>query len=202
MVRPMNASLDFSDAAAVEKFNSLGFGEIAGHFMQVQRWPSAGWAAGGGTVELGPDGIVSWTDDRSQPGMHIAFAGTPHRPPHGFGYWHINDVDEIYLWVPGPDDLTTFVVLERDRGPTDCDQFAWYCHNCLNLLHSIVYESGNYPELGFPGWVEAEGKAVQKFNADVMLRTCTECGAEHPLAYRLIGLPPHSDAEEEARRIW
>ncbi len=48
---------------------------------------------------LGPQGIVG--TGRNPLHLHVTTAGTPHRIPHSLGYWHINDMDELYLPVPG-----------------------------------------------------------------------------------------------------
>lgn len=199
----MHTSLDLTDHEEVEKFNGLGFKRIAGHYMAIHRLPMFMWTSND-TVELGPKGIVPWGGDKTKPGLHITYGGTPHHVPHGYGYWHINDVDEIYLWAPAPspNEFMTLVIVERDRLPGERDMFAWYCQQCQNLLYCYVYESGDNAHLGFEGSVSAELKAVRTFNGDRELRLCNECGAEHPLAYRLIGLPADTQAEEQARFVW
>jgi len=199
----IHTTVDLSDPDEVEKFTGTGFKEIAGHFMAVHRLPTVMWE-NNDAVELGAKGIVPWGADRTKLGMHITHAGTPHHIPHGFGFWHINDADEVYIWTPGdgPDGIATLVIIERLRNPGERDMFAWYCQNCLNLLHCVAYPSGDLPSLGWPGSAEAEGVAVAEFNNTPGLRVCKECGTEHPMAYRLIGLEPNDPAEEEARFVW
>ena len=44
-------------------------------------------------LELGPSGLVEWS--HAPLSVHVTTAGTPHTVSHNFGYWHINDKDEL-----------------------------------------------------------------------------------------------------------
>src|SRR5580692_7871190 len=46
-------------------------------------------------LELTPKGIV--TTKYEMLTLNMTVGGTPHRVPNSFGYWHINDADEMYL---------------------------------------------------------------------------------------------------------
>jgi hypothetical protein len=130
---------------------------------------------------LGPAGIVQ------SPGapmmVQVATSGTPHRVRHNFGYWHINDKDELYVRLPAddPQELGHSIVIMGQAVGAENERFAWYCPACLTLLYEHEYRSG---ELGFWGFWKAEAEAVEGFNSDVRRRTCPECGEVHPLGYR------------------
>lgn len=203
----MHHSLDLTDPAAVDEFRETGFRRIADHFISVQRIPMFGWNMSQ-TFELGPQGVTPWVTDKHKMGMHITYGGTPHHVRHGYGFWHINDVDEFYIWTPGQndDDFATMVIVERDRLPGETDMVAWYCQNCWNLLYCAVHQSGN-SSTGWPGTAEVLVEAVNTFNQDEKLRVCSECKAQHPLAYHLIdlletGVTTSTPEEEAARFEW
>ncbi|TBL73340.1 hypothetical protein [Paenibacillus thalictri] len=149
-------------------------------------------------VELGPNGIYSWKHIPLN--THFIFSGTPHRVSHNFGYWHINDKDEMYLPLPSndPDGLSYFLVIMGEPKGDECDRFAWYCDQCYTMLHEEVYETGR---LGFDGFWKAEIEAVKSYNADIRHRTCSECGKVNPVGYCW---NPSRDTPEqqEARKIW
>ena len=49
-------------------------------------------------LEIGPRGIVEVA--RNPFNVHVTLAGTPHHTQYLFGYWHINDKDEIIVPLP------------------------------------------------------------------------------------------------------
>lgn len=128
--------------------------------------------------ELGPDGIheLNFTPMR----FHVTRAGTPHRVPHSFGYWHINDLDEVYLAIPAPegDVRGHFIVVMQKPAGKEGESFAWYCEACLTLVHEYRFDHGR---LGLNEFWRAETAAVASFNDT--LRRCPECGHVNPLAY-------------------
>lgn len=200
----MRTSVDLSDLAEVERFTDTGFRWTAGHWISVQRLPQFMWSAGS-PVELGGDGFQPWQVDRAKPGLYITPAGTPHHVPRGYGYWHVNPADEIYVWSAAatPNDFMNFVIVERERRPGEQDKIAWYCPNCTSLVHEQTVTAGENPKLSWASFVAAEKDAVREFNHDPRLRTCGECGAEHPPAYRLQGLPPNDEVEDRVNRfLW
>lgn len=195
----MHENIDLNDETEVQKFMQ-GFQRRGENFIGIRRHTGGSIGDGSGGQEIGPKGIVA--PKRAEFGMHIIYAGTPHHSKHTFGYWHINDVDEVYFRMPakeagGPAQLT---ILMRHPMPGERDMFAWYCQTCVNLLHAEVFQSGDLG-LGFQGLWRAESEAVASFNKDPKLRQCGNCGAEHPLAYRF-WKPHNNEQEEAARALW
>lgn len=129
--------------------------------------------------ELGPDGVEGGSLEPMK--VRITTAGTPHRLPHNFGYWHINDKDELYLPIPAEKgELGYFVVVQGRPTDEETDAFAWYCEECGTMLFDFVIRTGT---LGMNGFWRGEREAVNQYNADVKLRTCDECGHVNPLGY-------------------
>jgi hypothetical protein len=148
--------------------------------------------------ELGPRGI--------EEGMHQPFrlricaAGTPHRVLHNFGYWHINDKDELFVPVPGDGDGSpgySVIMQGRPRG-RESESFAWYCQKCLTLLFDFVVPTG---EVGLAGFWKGEREAVSLYNREARLRTCVECGHVNPMGY-CWNSAKDTPEEAEARRVW
>jgi hypothetical protein len=148
--------------------------------------------------EITPRGLVEWKHQAFK--LHVTLSGTPHRVIHNFGYWHINDMDELYLPLPGPtpDELGYFLVIMGHPTGAESDRFAWYCQKCLTLMFEFQYETGR---LGFPGFWKAERVAVKAYNADPKNQLCPECGHVNPQGYCW---SPAKDtpSEQEARKIW
>ena len=149
-------------------------------------------------LELGPNGLVEWS--HSPLAVHVTTAGTPHTVSHNFGYWHINDKDELYMPIPErvPGELGYFVVVMGNPIGDETDAFAWYCEKCLTLLHDFVYETGR---LGFNGFWKAEAKAVRSYNADPANRHCPECGHDNPMGY-CWNSAKDTPEEAAARKLW
>ena len=119
--------------------------------------------------------------DIVQPGKAIGYvpAGASHHLTQDYGWWHVNDADEIYIPVPLTNGVLAFVILEStfvDRW----DKFQWYCLNCFTFLHERKVNTGR---VGMEGYWEAEAAAVSGFNADLERRTCPNCKTLHPEAY-------------------
>jgi hypothetical protein len=95
--------------------------------------------------EIGPQGMVEVP--RTPFSMHVTLAGTPHRTQHVFGYWHINDKDEIIIPLPPDGDRPGRVLIVMGK-PTanETDRFAWYCEKCLTLL--FLRESTDFSTFG------------------------------------------------------
>ena len=53
------------------------------------------------SITMTPEGLTA----KKHKGLkiHITPGGVPHRVEHSFGFWHINDMDELYLPVPPRD---------------------------------------------------------------------------------------------------
>jgi hypothetical protein len=150
------------------------------------------------SLQIGPTGVIG--EPRTPLHMHITSAGTPHRIPHSLGYWHINDMDELYFPVPGvgADELGYFIVIMQTPKGNEGESFAWYCERCVTLVHEVYYRSG---ALGLKEFWRAEDNAVREFNSDVRHRTCPECGHVNPLAYTW-NVAKDTDEQRAARALW
>jgi hypothetical protein len=148
--------------------------------------------------EMGPSGLVQSEHRPFQ--LHITTAGTPHHVSHNFGYWHINDLDELYLPMPGarPDELGYFILLMGAPREGECDRFAWYCQNCLTLMHEYVCPTGDD---GFNIFWKSERLAVTEYNSDPAYRRCPECGTRNPPGY-CWQVNKDSALEQEGRAAW
>lgn len=203
VAQALHTSVDLTDVEAIDRFSGAFFHELRGLSMAIKRLPQARWDLGS-MVEMGDAGPIAWDEDVTRPGMHIIHAGIPHHLPGAGGYWHVGDVDEIYMWIPDPadDQLLTSVLIERERKPGDRDLLAWYCRTCWTLLDSLDHETGRHGREWWEAAVPLEAQAVERFNADPARRTCTECGTEHPLAYRLESAPNRRPEEDAVRHLW
>jgi hypothetical protein len=188
----MHETVDLRDERELKKF--MGFTPVGENLIGIRRIRAPGKDSHG-LLEIGPNGIQE--PPRDHCGIHVVYGGTPHHSPRQFGYWHINDVDEVYLRVPddAPSDIVTHVLLMRLPRAGERDMFAWYCMRCVTLLYCHIFDSGR---LGWGGFWRAEDQAVETFNGESKLRVCLECGWESPLGYR--GLPGKNRPEEEAVR--
>jgi hypothetical protein len=151
------------------------------------------------SLELHPDGPHLYAFKPLV--IHVTAAGVPHRVPHSFGFWHINDLDEMYLALPAsePGQLGHFVVLMQRPRASDTESFAWYCEQCYTMLHEVHYRSGELG--GIAGFWKAETEAVRRYNGDEANRRCPECGLLNPRAY--CGARVKDTPEEaEARLLW
>ena len=119
--------------------------------------------------------------DIVQPGKAIGFvpAGAPHHLTQDYGWWHVNDTEEIYLPVPLVNGALAFVIIEATYTER-WDKFQWYCLKCYTFLDERKVNTGR---VGMEGYWAAEADAVKEFNADLERRTCPNCQAVHPPAY-------------------
>jgi hypothetical protein len=150
------------------------------------------------TLEIGPQGIV---EVRHHPmAIHVTTGGTPHRVRHNFGFWHINDMDEIYLGLPNMpgEPLGHYIVIMGTPKGNEGDRWAWYCEQCLTLLFERHFRTG---ELGLYGLFKSSETAVRDYNSAARNRTCPECGYLNPMGYAWNA--NHDTPEERAARaIW
>ena len=152
----------------------------------------------GKAYEIGPHGLV---EREAKPlELYVITGGTPHHVPGNFGYWHINDMDELSLRLPGesPEALGYTMVIMGTPTGKESDRFAWYCERCLTILFERVYETGR---LGFEGFWKAEREAVTEYNRDARHRACRECGFTNPLGY-CWAVNKDTPEEQEARALW
>jgi len=148
-------------------------------------------------VDLGPDGTL--TRPHTQNNFHVIVGGTPHHTRHSYGYWHINDMDELNLKIPGADGGLgySFIIMQRPVG-TQGESFAWYCERCLTILFELRAATGRY---GLTEFWRLEHEAVVGYNADVKNRTCPECGLVNPRGYHWNQSKDRPE-EREARQLW
>ena len=148
--------------------------------------------------EIGPSGVVEHVKKPFE--IYVTAAGTPHHVEHNFGYWHINDMDELYLRFPSeiPDALGYNLVIQGKPKESECDRFAWYCERCVTLLFERVCNTG---EQGFNVFWKAERQAVTEYNQAIKNRTCPECGHVNPRGY-CWATNKDSPEEKEARLLW
>jgi hypothetical protein len=148
--------------------------------------------------ELGPNGPVEGKFEPMR--LHLTTAGTPHRVANSMGFWHINDMDELYLPLPGADGdpLGHFLVIMQTLTGREGESFAFYCQQCFTILHEVHCPSG---ELGLPAIFRAEERAVREFNAERAKRLCVECGHLNPHGY-CWNTAKDSPEERDARTIW
>jgi hypothetical protein len=150
------------------------------------------------TVEIGPKGIVEVM--HLPMALHVTTGGTPHRVRHNFGFWHINDMEELYLGLPNMpgDPLGHYIVIMQTPKGNEGDSWAWYCEKCLTMLFEKHFRTGEH---GLAGLFKSSEQAVRQYNADARHRTCPECGFVNPLGY---AWNPHHDTPEEraARALW
>jgi hypothetical protein len=146
--------------------------------------------------EDGPEEIV-----RSTMTPIVVPSGQPHRIPHDFGYWHVNDMDELYVHIPnrGEGELGYSLVCMGDPGSGERDGFAWYCDNCWSLLFMRDYPTGD--DGFFKLFWRAERQAVEEYNSDSRNQYCDDCGHVNNLAY---AWNPAKDTPEAAaaRKLW
>jgi hypothetical protein len=150
------------------------------------------------SISLSPDGVISKGHRGLK--MHITPGGVPHRVEHGFGYWHINDMDELYLPIPprAGETMGHFITMMQNPTGHEGESFAQYCRQCLTILFEHYHPSG---QNGWQGLYHAEQIAVKRFNADPKLRLCPECGLDNYLAY-CSNVVKDTQEQAEARKLW
>ena len=148
-------------------------------------------------VDIGPDGTQA--REHTSNNFHVIVGGTPHHTRHSYGYWHINDMDELNLKIPGAAGELgySFIIMQKPVG-SQGESFAWYCERCLTILYELRAATGRYGLVEF--W-RLESEAVRTYNGDVKLRTCPECGFENPLGY-CWNQSKDRPEEREARLVW
>jgi len=135
-----------------------------------------------------------------EPRANVTFtpALVPHHPEYNYGFWHINDGQEMALNFKASDTKAVTVLVEGFANKSRKDRFAWFCLNCVNPLYMREVETGR---LGLPGFYGVEDDAINTFNGDKKLRTCNECGTVHPLAYSIYEWNDTPELQE-ARASW
>jgi len=150
------------------------------------------------SITMTPDGLLSKQHKAFK--IHITPGGVPHRVEHSLGFWHINDMDELYLPLPSADGdpLGHFVVIMQTPTGREGESFVFYCQNCFTMLHEVYCPTG---ALGLPSIFRAEERAVREFNAEAAKRVCVECGHVNPFGY-CWNTAKDTPEERDARAIW
>lgn len=145
-------------------------------------------------------GLTKLTEAPKPLDVGVIVGGTPHHAAHYFGYWHINDRDELFIPLPptGPDTPIDYLLFQQMPEETEGDRFAWYCLECLTLLFERYYPTG---ASGMNGFWKAERAAVTEYNQDSRHRTCPECGTVNPEGYCWQSRKD-TPVERQARTIW
>ena len=131
--------------------------------------------------------------------IHVTRRGTPHRTEFLFGYWHVNDKDEIIIPLP-PTDTTPahLVIVMGHPKDNETDRIACYCQQCGSLVFMRELVTGT---IGFQRFFQWEHETVREYNSDPKLRTCWDCGHVNPLSYT--AFPTRDTPEErESRMKW
>jgi len=147
--------------------------------------------------ELGPNGVNRHQFTSNS--FHVLASGVPHRVPHSFGYWHINDMEELFLkfaGAPGQDGYS-LVIMRRPTG-REGESFASYCESCFTLMYERRVATGRF---GLGEFWRAERETVAAYNADPKLRTCPECGHLNPIGY-VWNASKDTPEEQQARTQW
>jgi hypothetical protein len=145
--------------------------------------------------EIGPGGVV--VVPRTPLTIHVTRRGTPHRTEFLFGYWHINDKDEIIIPLP-PTDTTPphlVIVMGHPKG-NETDRIACYCQQCGSLVFMRELVTGT---IGFQRFFQWEHETVREYNSDPRLRTCWDCGHVNPVGYT--AFPTRDTPEEREQRM-
>lgn len=193
---------DFLQEKLVKKFTM--WQEIGGNIIGIRRRevtlqevidPQKGHF---NSITMTPDGLIS----KQHRGLkiHVTPGGVPHRVEHSLGFWHINDMDELYLPIPPRAGETQghFIVVMQNPGEHEGESWAQYCQVCLTMLFEHHYQTGKF---GWQGAIKAEEVGIKAYNADPNLRRCPECGHNNPLGY-LWNPAKDTPEQAEARKVW
>jgi len=128
-----------------------------------------------------------------EPRRHMMFTPplVPHRSEHIYGFWHINDEQELAMNLTLSETRRVTVLIEGFPKRGRRDRFAWFCTSCLNPLYMREVETGR---VSLPGFYAVEEDAFEVFNSELSLRTCKRCGTVHPHAYSIF---TWNDSEEQ-----
>lgn len=150
------------------------------------------------SISLSPAGLISKEHHGLK--IHVTPGGVPHRVQHGFGYWHINDMDELYLPIPprAGETMGHFIAVMQNPTEHEGESFAQYCQRCFTMLFEYYHTSG---KSGWRGLFQAEEAAVNAYNADPKLRHCPECGFDNFLSY-CSNVVKDSPEQAAARKLW
>jgi hypothetical protein len=191
---------EFLEETVIKKFS--GFLEVGQQIYGIRRRevgtqiidPKKGKMA---IVDLSPTGTI--VREHTSNNFHVIAGGTPHHTQHSYGYWHINDMDELNLKIPGRlGELGySFIIMQKPVG-SQGESFAWYCRDCYTILYELRAKTGRY---GLTEFWRLESEAVRGYNSDVKHRTCPECGLVNYHGYHWNQSKDRPE-EAEARSAW
>lgn len=187
--------LDFSSADSEQRYRSFyPVGEMLIGLRFRDLSPGAPKTEMGRSLKIIDGKIVA----EQRANIMFTAPRVPHHSEFGYGFWHVNDEQEMVLNLRLSETRLVTVLVEGFPEKGRHDRFAWYCLKCLNPLYMREVETGR---VGLPGFYAVEDEAFRAFNGDVGLRTCAACGEVHPLAYSIF---PWNDTPEEkaARALW
>ena len=104
----------------------------------------------------------------------------PHHSEHGYGFWHVNDEQEMVMNLKVSEKRIVTVLVEGFPKRGRHDRFAWYC---LQRPTRSICARSKPAASGFRALMPSRTMPSKTFNSDVDLRTCSECGTVHPIAY-------------------
>jgi hypothetical protein len=122
----------------------------------------------------------------------------PHRTEHNYGFWHINDEQELGINLALGNERRVTVLIEGYPEKGRLDRFAWYCNQCLTPLFMRAVETGR---VGLGGFYQVQQAAILEFNGSETLRTCGNCGEVHPFAYSAYAWTDTPD-QRASREVW
>lgn len=187
--------MDFASKEAEQRYRSFyPVGEMLIGLRFHDANPTGGHMRMGRTLKIIDGKIVA------EPRANVMFTPplVPHHSEHGYGFWHINDEQEMVINFKLSETRIVTVLAEGFPKRGRHDRFAWYCLKCLNPLYMREVETGR---VGLPGFYAVEDEAFKTFNGDINLRTCGECGTVHPPAYSIFAWNDTPE-EKEARALW
>jgi hypothetical protein len=147
-------------------------------------------------VERLPEGIVRLPERERV--FHIIPAGRPYRVEHAFGFWRTCGADTLYIRSPYEGGSVATLIVSTANRTYRSDRLAWTCPACGRELRALEVPTRRVRLAGLLARALAD---VRAFNSDAAARTCSDCGAVHPISY---GFESASDNDEEraARADW
>lgn len=146
-------------------------------------------------VQLMSDrGVVASDMAYAGEAMNVLPALVPHTVRGLYGYWHINEEDELTIPVPLKNGEAVLVLLEGMPKAGRWDRFTQFCRTCNRKIHERGVKTG---EVGIAGFWKAEEQAVAEFNSELKRRTCPDCGTVNRHAYGYFA-PQKGDRDQRA----
>jgi hypothetical protein len=119
-------------------------------------------------------------DKNGETVFHKIAAGTPFTVENLMGYWITFDSDAMWLDVKSSDGQYAALMVGGSTGKPGETTIDWTCRKCGK---SIAPKVINIIQAAFNKFLSEANNWVQAFNDDPAMRSCVDCGAEHPLSY-------------------